>query len=71
MRTKKTTRTLSVWFFVAAILIVYGVMLMVNGALIWLHGAPTVNFKLHPCLWWGLLIALTGGLFLKASFVKT
>lgn len=53
---------LPIWFFVGVILLVYGLLVM--GAN-WIPPVrPTVLQETHPCLWWGALTTLCGGVFL-------
>ncbi len=56
---------LSIWFFVGALTLLYGVVLLPYGAWAWFenHEAPTVLHHLHPTFWWGLLMTIFGGFY--------
>ncbi|MBS1871792.1 MAG: hypothetical protein JSU00_01165 [Acidobacteria bacterium] len=57
-------KTISVWFFIGALLLVYGVLILAYGAM---HmGAPTpgvVLGELHVDTWWGALLLVIGGFY--------
>jgi H+/Cl- antiporter ClcA len=57
-----TGEPLPIWFFVGLILTVYGVLLIVANFV----SAPgtTVLAETHPCLWWGAVTTVCGGVFL-------
>lgn len=58
--------TLSIWFFVGIMTLVYGLVLLVYGAYAWFggHEIATVKYsELHPTFWWGLLLTLFGGFY--------
>jgi len=57
--------SLSIWFFVGSLTLVYGLVLLPYGAWAWAshHEAPTVLGTLHPTFWWGLLLTLFGGFY--------
>jgi hypothetical protein len=52
---------LPIWFFVGAILAVYGVLVLAGS----LFGTPTntVLKELHPGIWWGAMMIVFGTLF--------
>lgn len=54
--------SLSIWFFVGVMMLLYGLVLLPYGTYAWLanHEAPTTLHQLHPTFWWGLLIFLFG-----------
>ena len=56
---------LSIWFFVGAMTLAYGLVLLPYGAWAWLagHEAPTVLNNLHPTFWWGLLLTTFGAFY--------
>lgn len=56
---------LGVWFFVGALSLTYGVVLLAYGAWAWSahREAATVLNTLHPTFWWGLLLTLFGSFF--------
>lgn len=53
-------QTLSIWFFCGILMLAYGVVLIVTGALEFNHAPPTVLASLHPTLWWGVFLSLFG-----------
>ncbi len=54
---------ISIWFFCGILMLAYGVVLLVQG-IVDLHSPPlTVLVKLHPTLWWGVLLTLFGGFY--------
>ena len=57
--------SLSIWFFVGMMSLLYGVVLLVYGAWAWFggHEALTVLHELHPTFWWGLLLTVFGGFY--------
>ena len=62
-------RQIEIWFFIGALLFVYGVL--ITGAGVYHLVSPpaqeTVMHELHPDLWWGLLL-LALGAFYSAKF---
>lgn len=54
--------SLSIWFFVGIMTLLYGIALLPYGAWEWLsgHEANTVLHQYHPTFWWGLLLFLFG-----------
>lgn len=57
--------SLSIWFFVGVMTLLYGLALLPFGAWEWLthNEASTVLNNLHPTFWWGLLLCLFGGFY--------
>jgi hypothetical protein len=57
--------SLSIWFFVGGLTLLYGVVLLPYGAWAWFgrHEAQTVLHHLHPTFWWGLLLTVFGGFY--------
>jgi hypothetical protein len=58
-------KTMSIWFFTGIMLLAYGVVILSAG--LWeleypLAHPPTLA-RLHAPIWWGALLALTGGLY--------
>ncbi|MGO9255300.1 MAG: hypothetical protein ACLQU1_03205 [Bryobacteraceae bacterium] len=56
-------RPISIWFFIGALLIVYGFLIMGQGMwdLFAPPAHPTVLAKLRSALWWGALLLVVGG----------
>ena len=59
--------TLSIWFFVGVMTLLYGLVLLPYGAWEWLTGneADTVLHQLHPTFWWGILLTLFGATYTR------
>ncbi len=55
----------SIWYFVGWVLMTMGTIIFLTGLYIWLAGLPgqTVLHYLHPNIWWGGLMILSGILF--------
>ncbi len=53
-----------IWFFIGALLLVYGVIIMAAGVYALVFPPPpearVALFELHADLWWGLLMAVVG-----------
>ncbi len=56
-------RTFEVWFYIGALLALYGVMLTAAGAYQWVHPPATVLAGLHSTFWAGALLLLVGGIY--------
>lgn len=59
----KGQRLIPIWFFIGALLLVYGVLILSAG--IATAGEPTdvVLSELHAGIWWGLLLILVGAFY--------
>jgi len=57
--------SLSIWFFVGIMTLLYGIVLLPYGAWEWFgnHEANTTLHQLHPTFWWGLLLTIFGGFY--------
>ena len=57
--------SLSIWFFVGGLSLLYGIVLLIYGAYAWFgnHEAPTVLNNLHPTFWWGVLMTIFGSFY--------
>ena len=53
-----------VWFFVGALLFIYGILIFFSGLMEWSHPPDTVLANLHAPVWWGAIMILMGGLFI-------
>ena len=68
-RPKEDGHMLDIWFFVAVVLAVYGIILVSTGIYYVINPYErTVLSDLHPNLWWGAIMVLTGALFWWISF---
>jgi len=64
------TSRISIWFFIGALLLVYG--LLITGAgiydLVVPPAQPPVLAQLHAGVWWGGLLVLLGGIYCYRFF---
>jgi hypothetical protein len=56
-------RMLPVWFFIGVILILYGIMITLEGVYDLSHPPGTVLESLHPAIWWGIIMVVVGVIF--------
>ena len=61
MKTEHARRTFEVWFYIGALLGVYGVMLTAAGVYQWIHPPATVLAAKHATFWAGVALLLVGG----------
>lgn len=61
----ETKDGISIWFFIGALLLVYGILIFGAGIYnIYLPQAkPVVLHELHAAVWWGLFLVLFGGFY--------
>jgi hypothetical protein len=62
------TAELSIWFFCGILMLAYGLVLVFTGIIEFHHPPPNEILlpwlePLHPTLWWGVLMALFGGIY--------
>lgn len=63
MKPQKAMRTFEVWFYIGALLSVYGVMLTAAGVYQWIHPPTTVLAAKHATFWAGIALLLIGGAY--------
>ena len=51
---------MSVWLFVALILIVDGIIIAISGLVYWHHDGVATVARYHPSLVWGLVMIVCG-----------
>lgn len=56
---------ISIWFFIGALLLVYGVLILGAGLyeLVSPPERPVVHAELHAAIWWGVLLMVVGALY--------
>lgn len=61
-----------IWYFVGLILAVIGAIVLGAGITIWFRppANPTVLAELHPNLWWGAILLVSGLIFVWANRKK-
>jgi divalent metal cation (Fe/Co/Zn/Cd) transporter len=52
-----------VWFFVGVLLLIYGILILIEGISEWSNPPKTVLSNLHPTLWWSFVLIILGGIF--------
>jgi hypothetical protein len=52
-----------VWFFVGALLLIYGIIILVIGIKEFSHPAPVVLASYHAAFWGGILLVVLGGFY--------
>lgn len=56
---------ISIWFFIGALLLVYGVLILGSGIYEWVNpsGQKVVLANLHAAVWWGALLIALGAFY--------
>ena len=53
-----------VWFFVGALLLVYGIIITISGVVEWSAPAEGVVLaNLHAPVWWGIVLTVLGAIY--------
>lgn len=59
-----------IWFFIGALLLVYGILIVGAGVYAWLWPPPVDQqvalFYLHADIWWGALLIVMGAFYCYA-----
>ncbi len=65
-------RRISIWFFIGALVLVYGVLVLGAGIyeLFSPSSPPVVLDELHAGIWWGALMIVLGGIPFFRSFPR-
>ncbi len=53
-------QTISVWFFIGAVLTIYGILILGTGLYEIQSPPPVVLAELHTPIWWGILLLAVG-----------
>ena len=59
-------RTFEVWFYIGALLAMYGLILGAAGVYQWIHPPQTVLAAKHATFWAGILLLVVGGTYTVA-----
>ena len=59
----KHKMSLSIWFFVGALCLMYGLVLLPLGIYQFSHPPAVVLSELHVTFWWGLVMTVFGGFY--------
>jgi hypothetical protein len=54
-----------VWFFAGILIFLYGILIFISGLTEWTHPPDTVLAGLHASVWWGAIMIVMGGVFIK------
>ena len=65
------TRRFEVWFYIGALLGLYGVMLTAAGIYQWFHPPTTVLSGYHATFWAGVTLLLVGGAYTFAYWPRS
>jgi energy-converting hydrogenase Eha subunit E len=63
-------RTFEVWFYIGALLSIYGVLLTAGGIYQWIHPPATVLANVHATFWAGILLLVIGGVYTGVYWPK-
>ena len=58
---------LPVWFFIGGILLIYGILIFVEGLLEY-SDPPIANY--HAPVWWGIVMVIVGGIFFQRFYPR-
>lgn len=59
---------LPVWFFIGVILVIYGILIFAAGIFEYNNLPDTVLANLHAPIWWGVLLAVVGAVFVQKHY---
>ena len=54
---------LSIWFFIGALLFIYGLLIVGAGLFVAPSEHPVVRADLHANVWWGALLTVLGAFY--------
>jgi hypothetical protein len=65
----------TIWYLVGIVIVIMGVLVLLAGFIDVFSPSPSVTVlaDLHPGIWWGIIMVVTGGIFLitnKGKVVK-
>lgn len=56
-------KTISIWFFIGLLILIYGVLILGAGIAELSSPPPVVMADLHIGIWWGALLIATGAVY--------
>ena len=63
-------RNIQVWFYIGAVLGLYGIMLTSAGVYQWIHPPATVLSGYHATFWAGVALLIVGGIYTLAYWPR-
>ena len=63
-------RNIQVWFYIGAVLALYGIMLTAAGVYQWIHPPATVLAGYHATFWAGVTLLIVGGAYTLAYWPR-
>ena len=66
---EKTEDLKTIWYLVGIVIFIMGVLVLLAGLIDAFSASPpeTVLADLHPSIWWGAAMVVTGGIFLLSN----
>ena len=58
--TQERKKTISIWYFIGLLILVYGVLILGAGLMGLTSPPPVVMAELHVGIWWGALLIVIG-----------
>jgi len=59
----KDSRSISVWFYIGSLLLVYGIIILGAGIYQIFHPPQTVLSNYHATFWGGVCLSILGGIY--------
>ena len=63
-------RNIQVWFYIGAVLGLYGIMLTAAGVYQWIHPPTTMLAGYHATFWAGIVLLIVGGIYTVAYWPR-
>jgi hypothetical protein len=66
---EKTKGLKTIWYLVGIVILIMGALVLLAGLIDAFSASPpeTVLANLHPGIWWGAIMVVTGGIFLLSN----
>lgn len=55
--------SISIWFFIGLLILIYGVLILGAGIAEWSSPPPVVMAGLHVAVWWGAFLVAVGAAY--------